>query len=508
MGAMTTDSGAGPLPAYERLQPRETWAFFAGLSAIPRPSKKEERVRAWVKSEARARGFDIREDGIGNLAIRVPASPGHETAPVVVLQGHLDMVCEKNNDSTHDFDRDPIQLVVDRDRASGRTIVRARGTTLGADNGIGVALAWGAAVAADVVHGPLELLLTVDEEAGMGGANALKDDFVQGRILLNLDCEDVALYVGCAGGCDVTLRWPVQTRPLASEISLARVAVSGLRGGHSGVDIHENRGNAVRLLARVLLEDGVPSPQLVEIAGGGRRNALAREASALVAGGPDLASALTRAAERAEREWRAGTEPGCRISVEAPAVTPESGRAGGLRAMETADTTRILRALLALPHGVLAVNPEMPGLVQTSNNVASIALDSKTITVCCMTRGSSMAQLLDAVRQIRATGLLAQAEIQAGNAYPGWQPNLASPLLATCRRVHQEAFGAEARILSIHAGLECGIIGDRIPGMDMVSFGPEIKGAHSPDEHVFVDSVERTWGFLVHLLRALTHPST
>ncbi len=502
-----------PLPRYQDLRPAAVWSFFAELAAVPRPSKKEERVRARVRSLAEERGFRTREDAVGNLLIEVPATPGHEAAPWVTLQGHLDMVCEKNAATDHDFDSDPIRLLVDSDQQDGRVIVRADGTTLGADNGIGLALAWAAATDSEVVHGPLEILCTIDEEMGMGGANHLAPEFFRGRTMLNLDCEDDALYVGCAGGCDLSLRWVLETSPVAPGLEFARVSVKGLRGGHSGGDIHENRGNAVRLLSRVLTEEGVPVAggpgtageasglRIVELNGGGLRNALAREAQGLVAGPSGLVAALQAAAARVEEQWRAGTEPGCRISVEA--VEPVRAAA-----LSDVDSLRVLRGINALPHGVQAVVPEMRELVQTSNNVATVKTAATEdgrmeITTGGMARSSSMPELFDLVRQARAAGELAGAEVRAGNAYPGWKPNLASPVLSVCRRVFHDLHGRDPRVTAIHAGLECGIIGDRVPGMDMISFGPDIKGAHSPDERVYVESVAVTFDFLKAILADL-----
>jgi len=500
------------LPRYQDLQPTALWSFFAELAAVPRPSKKEERVRARVRALAQERGFVTRDDAAGNLLIEVPASPGHEAAPVVVLQGHLDMVCEKNAATAHDFERDPIRLVIDSDPADGRVIVRADGTTLGADNGIGLALAWAAATDSSAVHGPMEILCTVDEEMGMGGANHLAPDFFRGRTMLNLDCEDDALYVGCAGGCDLSLRWILPVAPVDPAMEFVRVSVKGLRGGHSGGDIHENRGNAVRLLTRVLTEEGVPVAgtdaarpeaglRIVELNGGGLRNALAREANGLVAGPGGLAAALQAAAARVEAQWRAATEPNGSITVETIAAV----RAPALSA---ADSLRVLRGINGLPHGVQAVVPEMRELVQTSNNVATVKTAATEdgrmeITTSGMARSSVMPELFDLVRQARAVGELAGAEVRAGNAYPGWKPNLASPVLQVCRRVYRERTGRDARVTAIHAGLECGIIGDRVPGMDMISFGPDIKGAHSPDERVYVESVAATWEFLRAILADL-----
>ena len=277
---MTNDTSS----AVASLEPQAVWQYFSGIAAVPRASKHEERIREHVRRLAQERGFNVREDAAGNLLIEVPATPGHENAPITVLQGHLDMVCEKNAGTAHDFDRDPIRLILDRDPATGEEIVRADGTTLGADNGIGVALALAAATSPDVVHGPLEILCTVDEEQGMTGAAALQPDFFRGKRLLNLDSdEDTVIYIGCAGGGDITLSWEFPTRPVSGRLELARLTVSGLRGGHSGGDIHENRGNANKILVRTLLDPDVKRVQIASITGGSKRNAIPREANAVIA---------------------------------------------------------------------------------------------------------------------------------------------------------------------------------------------------------------------------------
>lgn len=492
------------MAAIGSLEPRAVWEFFAGLAGVPRPSKKEGRVREHVRSVAQQRGLTVREDAAGNLLIEVPASAGCESAPVVVLQGHLDMVCEKNAGTAHDFDNDPIRLVLDRDADSDEAVVRADGTTLGADNGIGVALAFAAATSLEVTHGPLEILCTVDEEAGMTGAKALSPGFFQGKTLLNLDSEeDDVIYIGCAGGCDSKLNWSFAVSPVPADAEWVRVSVAGLRGGHSGGDIHLNRASAVRLLARVLNE--YPGIRLVGIRGGSLRNAIAREAEAVVAGPAGIAETLASTAARVQEEIvRAGGEARCAIQADRSAAQSPAV------ALTQDDTQRLLSALVALPHGVLALVPEMPGLVLASNNVGTVvsqpgaADGSLEVNVGCLSRSSSLAHVQRVVRQIAAVGRLAGADVASGNAYPGWQPNVNSPLLALCRKVYEDQFGSAPRVTAIHAGLECGIIGDRMGGgLDMVSIGPRIRGAHSPDERVYVDSVRKSWQFLTAILATL-----
>ena len=489
----------------ETLEPAPVWRLFAGIAAVPHGSKKEERIRRHVRALAEGQGFAVGEDAAGNMVIEVPATPGHENAPVTVLQGHLDMVCEKNAGTEHDFDRNPIRLIVEKETDSGEMLVRADGTTLGADNGIGLALALAAAWSPEVVHGPLELLCTVDEEAGMTGAKVLEPGFFKGRRLLNLDSEeDDVLYIGCAGGCDVTLSWELSASPLPPGTEVWRVSVSGLRGGHSGGDIHLNRANAIKLLVQTLRAVPGNELRLADFTGGSLRNAIPREATALVIGSSSLARALTTAAEKVQDEAvRDSKEESCTILV--------GRRAAGeaLTVLSAEDSQRVLTALAALPHGVLAVVPEIAGLVQTSNNVATVTTQALAgvgnlrVTIGCLSRSSSGDQVEAAVRQIMAVGRLAGASTETGNEYPGWQPNMDSPILATCRQVYQRLFGEEPKVTAIHAGLECGLIGERVRGMDMVSFGPRIEGAHSPDERVYVASVEKSWKYLTAVLAEL-----
>lgn len=495
-----------PAPAepsgIESLEPQSVWHFFAGIAATPRPSKHEEQIRAHTRRVAEEHGLKVREDATGNMVIEAPASPGCENAPTVVLQGHFDMVPEKDPDLPHDFEKDPTPVRIEQEPKTGRTVVTAAGTTLGADNGIGMALALAAATEPDVVHGPLELLNTVDEEAGMTGAKALASDFFKGKILVNLDSEeDNAVYIGCAGGCDTTLTWQFELLPCDGDRELTRVTVSGLRGGHSGGDIHENRGNANKVLARVLYP-ALGELRLAEINGGGKRNVIPRQASALICGPIGIRAALeTAASEVRDKVVAESDEAGLKIAVE-PASDPVA------KTISTDDTRRLVMALIAVPHGVHGMHPKMPDLVQTSNNAAvvtsRVAGDALKIELHALSRSSSRS-LLHATRdQIEAVGLLAGAHAESGNEYPGWEPNPDSPVLATCRRVYKELFGEEPHVAAIHAGLECGIINERMGNtLDTVSFGPTITGAHSPDELVYVDSVAKSWKFLKAVLADL-----
>jgi dipeptidase D len=490
--------------AAQGLEPARVWQFFAELSAVPRPSKREEQIRAHVRKTAERLGLPFREDPVGNIVIDVPGSPGHEQAPVTVLQGHLDMVCEKNAGTQHDFDRDPIRLVLDHEAKTGDQIIRADGTTLGADNGIGLALAMAAATSPEVVHGPLEILCTIDEEMGMSGAKVLAPDFIKGRRMLNLDAEeDDALYIGCAGGCDTTLSWELKTAPVPQRLSACRLSVAGLRGGHSGVDIHLNRINAIKLLVQAVMSTKPGKLRFAELRGGSKRNVIPREASAVLVGPLTAIKELTAIAQKLQEAAIQAGEETCKIQVEKTALSDVPA------SLSVKDTQRLLATLTALPHGVLAVVPEMPGLVQTSNSTSivesKLADGTLTVTIGGLSRSSNATELAAAARQLAAIGELAGAKVESGNQYPGWQPNVSSPLLATCRRVYEQLFGQSPNVTAIHAGVECGIIGERMGDgqMDMISLGPHIAGAHSPDERVYVASVRKTWKYLTALLAEL-----
>ena len=484
-----------PLPSYDQLEPKAVWQDFARMCRVPRPSKHEERIVAALEKLCRERGFETQKDAVGNLIARIPASPGAEQAPVVILQGHVDMVCEKNSGTEFDFDKDPIQTVVDRDAEDSGLIVRAEGTTLGADNGIGVCMALAAATEG-IPRPPLEILMTVDEEAGMTGAENLDGSLLHGRMLINLDTEaDATLYVGCAGGCDSNI-----SLDLASEVynkPAHRIVIRGLRGGHSGADIHQGRGCANRILARVL-DRTEGEVHLASVSGGSKRNAIAREAQALVTAG---AAELSAAASAVEKEARVESkEPDLEIRIESNAQVVE-------RVATAVDTQRLIRLLLGLPHGVMGMHPDIPELVETSNNLATLEgqwnAEALEISIGTLSRSSSASRMEEALLQIEAVSRLAGATVTRANAYPGWQPDMSSPLLALCRRVHERVFGSEPTAEAVHAGLECGLLGNRIPDLDMISLGPRIEGAHSPDERVWVESVQKSWDYLTAILEEL-----
>lgn len=474
---------------FSTLQPAAVWAHFATLCAIPRRSKAEGRLRDHLQARATARGLESVVDGVGNLIIRKPASSGREAAPGVVLQAHLDMVCQKNAVSEHDFSRDPIVPEL----CDGWLV--AEKTTLGADNGIGVALILAVLGDESLVHGPLEALLTVDEEAGMGGARGLASGVLQGRLMLNLDTEEWGeFYLGCAGGLDVNVERAGVAEPLPAGFDVVRIALGGLRGGHSGVDIHEERGNAIKLLVRILRElEGVTPLRLVDLAGGSARNALPREAVATLAvpggRGASLASWLA-GREAALRDELKGVDEGVSLIASPAAAT---------QVMAVAEQEIWLASLHAAPHGVHRMSRQVPGVVETSNNLGMVDLHPNGGTCNFMVRSLVGSAALALADEIVSLWQLSGTRAVADGFYPGWAPNPDSALLQRCQSVYRRDFGAESTVQVIHAGLECGLIGDKYPGMDIVSFGPTIRGAHAPGERVEVASVERCW----RLLRAI-----
>ncbi len=467
--------------------------WFDQISAIPRNSKHEAAICEWLGAWAEQRGFPARGDAAGNIVIEVPGSAGYEASPPVVIQGHMDMVCEKTKDSTHDFSTDPIKLVYDGDW------LRADRTTLGADNGIAIAMAMTAATEADVPHPPLELLFTVDEETGLTGANALEPGFIKGKILLNVDSEDEGVFtVGCAGGRDTHLFLPIE-REAAAGCAAFQVTVGGLRGGHSGIDIQGERGNAIRLLGRALdrlLAAG--DMRLASISGGSAHNAIPRDAEAVVLLSGELAAAapaIIEGLDAALKAENANVDPGV-------AVTLEPAADGAAASAWTVGCTRCAVALLlGTPHGVESFSTDIKGLVETSNNLATVRVDAERMVVQSSQRSSSKARLDFLTRRIESVGHLAGASAESGEGYPAWKPNMDSPLLATCKALYTELFDKQSVVEIIHAGLECGIIGAKNEGMDMISFGPTIENPHSPEERIHIGTIGLVWDFLAALLK-------
>lgn len=485
-------------PMIALLQPAIVWAHFATLCAIPRASKEEGRLRDTLKAWAEARGLNATVDAAGNLIIRKPASPGRETMPGVILQSHLDMVCQKNTESAHDFSRDAIKPIL-RD---GWLV--AEETTLGADNGIGVALMLAVLEDNSLEHGPLEALFTVDEEAGMGGARGLAAGMLHGQLMLNLDTEAWGeFYLGCAGGLNVNVVRTGLAEALPDGFDVVGIHLCGLRGGHSGVDIHEERGNAIKLLVRALRElETNFSLRLVELTGGSARNALPREAFATIALPPGdlprLLELLDEIEARLRRELGA-VEPALRLEVSssiAPDVMPQ--------VMSLTEQQIWLASLHAAPHGVHRMSQQVPGVVETSNNLGMVDLRANGGTCNFMVRSLLASGSIVLADEIVSLFALSGTAAEKSGYYPGWTPNPASPLLALCQSVYRRDFAAESTVQVIHAGLECGIIGDKYPGLDIVSFGPTIRGAHAPGESVDILSVDRSWSLLKATLAAVS----
>jgi dipeptidase D len=481
------------------LEPRRLWSLFAALSRIPRGSKNEAAAARWAVEQARALGLpglEVETDAAGNVLLRKPATPGREGRPGFALQAHLDMVCEKNEGTAHDFARDPIAA-----HAEGE-VVRARGTTLGADNGIGVAAAL-AALSEWPAHPPLEVLLTVDEETGLTGARAVRAGWLRATRLLNLDSEEEGeLSIGCAGGQDSqATRRVVWAAPAPGRRAL-RLAVTGLQGGHSGVDIAAGRGNAIRILGQLLAEV-VPAHelQLGGVRGGTKRNAIPREAFAVVHVEPAREAALATDLARLAGVVRTALgafDPGLSVALAAP----PDGEPGAGRALAPADAAALVGLLVAAPHGVEAMSPDMPGLVQTSTNLATVEAGDAAVEVGFLTRSAlddSRALLVSRIARVAA---LAGFEARSGGGYPGWRPEPEAALVKLVTGTYQRLFGAPMAVRAMHAGLECGIFKGSYPTMEMVSFGPSMWSVHTPDERVSIPSVQNFWRLLGAVLEA------
>ena len=478
----------------KNLIPQGVWSHFHSLTQIPRPSGKKEEVSAFLADYGRSLGLETIVDAIGNVIIRKPASAGYENHPGVILQGHMDMVPQKNNDTAFDFEKDPIEAYVDGEW------VTAKGTTLGADNGIGVAAAMAILADKSVVHPPLEVLVTVDEETGMYGAFALEGGLLQGKILLNLDSEtEGELYVGCAGGVDTTAKFQYTPVPVEEGDVAIKISLTGCKGGHSGCDIHLQRANANKLLFR-FLKDAVANfeARLASVEGGSLRNAIPREASAIITipaeGVEEIIDLVAEYEDLFVTEYE-GVEDNIHFTAEEVAC-PTTELPEDVQDF-------LIHAVTACPHGVYRVIPEMPDVVETSNNLAMLTTEDNCVTVMCLTRSSVESRKEELQEIIQSVFAMAGAEVEFSGSYPGWKPNLNSRILGVMQDVYKQEFAAEPRIIIIHAGLECGIIGRNYPGMDMISFGPTIKYPHSPDERVNIPSVEKFYHFLLATLKAL-----
>jgi dipeptidase D len=479
--------------AIKGLQPARVWEYFAEIAKIPRCSKNEAKMTEYVVKTAKKLGLEAKSDEVGNVIVRKPASPGKEKARSVCLQGHLDMVCEKNKEKVHDFAKDPIEII-----RKGNAVM-ANGTTLGADNGIAIAMSLAIMEDKSLVHGPLEFLFTTDEETGLNGANNLAPGFVTSRTLINVDSEEEgALYVGCAGGRDTTGVWKVDFEDVPGGMKAAEVKVTGLRGGHSGLEINKGRGNAIKIIARVLLCLADMGAQLSSVEGGNKRNAIPRETEAKVfvpkKKWDEAAAAVAELAAAIKNEFKT-TDPD--IAIEFAQL--EGGKKG--KVIKKGTQRKILRTISGLPHGVMKMSPDIPGLVETSTNVAVIETGKKTILLATSQRSSIESEIEEICQTVTSILKLGGADVEGSSGYPGWKPNLDSTILKIAKSTYKSLHGKTPEVKAIHAGLECGIIGAKYPGMDMVSMGPTLEDVHSPGEKLYIDSVEKFWPFLLELLK-------
>lgn len=479
------------------LKPELIWKCFDEITKVPRPSCHEEQIRDFLVKFANDHGIEVKTDKVGNVVMRKPATPGHENAPTVILQAHMDMVAEKNGDVCHDFMKDPIETYIDGEW------VKAKGTTLGADNGIGCAAAMAVMIDKDLVHGPVEALFTVNEEIGLEGAQNLGKDMISGSMLLNLDSEDDGeIFVGCAGGIDTTADFTYKRSYTPENFNYMKVSVSGLLGGHSGGDIHLGRANANKIIARFIWECSQKWDITVcSISGGNLRNAIPREAEAVFGIHSDhheeLKRHLKKYIEDIKGEYE-GVEPSMDLRLEV-CERPEY-------CIDSETSIALVRAIYSAPHGVISMSRDLPGLVETSTNLAAVKIiDDKTIRITTSQRSSVESRKNDIAGQVEAHFQLAGAKVSHSDGYPGWAPNMKSRIMKISAEAYEELFQVKPAIKAIHAGLECGLFLAKYPNLDMVSFGPTMTGVHSPDEQLNIPTVEKFWR---HLCRVLEKVAT
>lgn len=476
--------------AIRELEPKSVWNFFSDLNAVPRPSKQEERVIAFIMEFGKGLGLETQRDEIGNVIIKKPASPGRESSPTIAIQSHLDMVHQKNASTDFDFLTQGIDMILEGDW------VKANGTTLGADNGIGVACAMAVLASKTLSHPSIEALFTIDEETGMTGAKGLKGGLMSARYMLNLDTEeDTELCIGCAGGVDVEGNGSYQVERLPADGVVLKLALTGLTGGHSGMEIHLGRGNANKLMNRALRRlSKVNNLRLVEIDGGGLRNAIPRESVcrfwAPLAARVELSEILNELSQELSAEY-ATTDPNLHFNVSdcqaTEGATPEF-------------TQKFLRSVYGMPNGIYRLSPDVEGLVQTSSNLARVVLKDGAFKLACLVRGSVDTEKSDLAEALTCSMEQTEATVKRFGDYPGWAPKPESEVVKVMTNIYSELFGTSPHVMACHAGLECGILGQNYPDMEMISFGPNIRGAHSPDECVQVSSVQKIWKLLVATL--------
>lgn len=476
----------------KKLQPQSLWENFADLNAVPRPSKKEEKVIAFMMNFGKKLGLETLKDEVGNVIIRKPATKGMENRKKVVLQSHLDMVHQKNNDTIFDFSTEGIKMKIEGDW------VKAEGTTLGADNGIGVAAIMAILQSTDIEHPDIEALFTIDEETGMTGAMGLKGGLLNGDILLNLDTEeDDEIDIGCAGGVDVTAFREYDQEEIPQDVVAYKIVVKGLQGGHSGMDIHKGFGNANKIMNRLLF-DGFENfgLRISEINGGGLRNAIPRESTAIVVVDKIQNEAFEfefkQLTEVIKHELQI-TEPNLSITLESTNL-PEN-------VVELGVQEGVLRSIYTAHNGVYAMSKSISDLVETSNNIARVVVKDGEIKIHCLTRSSVESAKFDLANALRSAFELSGFEVEFTGSYPGWEPDVNSSILKVLKEQYEKLFGEKPNVVACHAGLECGILGQNYPNMEMISFGPTIKGAHSPDEKVNIKSVQKFWKYLLEILK-------
>jgi len=478
--------------AVRNQEPKGLWNNFADLNEVPRASKKEERVIAFAKAFGESLGLSTVVDHIGNVIIKKPASPGMEDRKTVVLQSHLDMVHQKNNDTVFDFDTEGIKMIVEGDW------IKADGTTLGADNGIGVATIMTVLASKDIVHPPLEALFTIDEETGMTGALELKGGMLEADIMLNLDTEDDdELTIGCAGGIDITATGSYGESNTPNGLHTYKIEVKGLNGGHSGMDIHKGLGNANKLMNRILVEvSDITEIFIHSIDGGGLRNAIPRESVVVVSvdDSQKFEATLQRITDHLLSEYQTTDAA---LEIEANKVdTPAT-------CMDTDFASKLLKSVYACPSGIYRMSPEIDDLVQTSNNLARVLAENGKYEILCLTRSSVDTEKMDLARSIRSAFELIGASVSYSGNYPGWTPNPKAQIVDLMKDLYKEMYNEDAHVYACHAGLECGILGTNYPQMEMISFGPNIRGAHSPDERVQISSVQKFWEFFLETLKRI-----
>lgn len=474
------------------LEPKGIWSHFYDITRVPRPSKREEKIVAFIEKFAQDNNLPYKKDKCGNIVITKAASKGFENRKPIVLQSHMDMVCEKNASTKHDFDNDPIETIVDGEW------VKANGTTLGADDGIGVAAELAILTDDSFAHGPIECLFTVDEETGLTGAENIEDGFFTGKTLLNLDSEDEGeVYVGCAGGCSTNVEFVMETEPVTQRVLSLKVAISGLQGGHSGTDIHLGRGNANKIMARFIkAAQDECSLRLATFDGGNLRNAIAREAyiTAVVpfSERENVRILMNDFAADIEDELKI-SDPGFHMSME---TTDE------IYEVFTAQLqNRFVNSLLACPHGVIGMSHDIPDLVETSTNLASVKISNGVICVCTSQRSSVESEKRYVQQMVASVFELAGANVECCEGYPGWKPNMDSQILRLSQESYRRLFGKEVKVKAMHAGLECGLFLEKYPGLDMISFGPTLRGVHSPDEKVEIKTVKMFWDYLIDIIK-------